>query len=503
MSVCARDECRMRGDSAETAHVCYLVSHGFAARMILQSTLIPELASRGIRTTLLCPDGADGELQSYARDGVLSIQSAAFRLNRLTHGQMTELRRYLREPLEDNAALWSRHLYNRNASKGWIRRRADLFLMLHRLAWGNRPVQACLGAVDRMVHRCGPLRRQLAGLRPDLVVSTYPVSAFESSCLLEAQTLQIPTVGHLLSWDNITCKGRFVAVPEWFVAWGPIMTAELEDHYQVPADRVFECGVPHFDAHLELSDDAVRNRTVAEMGLDPDRPWLFFGMSSPIFAPREIDIVERLAREVQADRFGPDMQLVVRPHPQNVTGYTADQSWLPRLEALRSSRVGLNMPQLVSGQLAWNMQQEDLTVLVSLLGGCSVCLNSGSTLSIDALFHRKPVIVTFFDGDDDLPEWQSARRIRRFPHYEKLLKTGGVIPVLSFEELFESIQACLDDPDATAASRDFALRQECGPTDGQAAGRVADALKTILQQQAAVPAAVSPNGSAGCESAGQ
>jgi len=94
--------------------------------------------------------------------------------------------------------------------------------------------------------------------------------------------------------------------------------------------------------------------------------------------------------------------------------------------------------------------------------------------------HRKPVIVTFFDADEELPWWQSARRIQDFPHYRKLLQTGGITPVRSSAELQANIHRYLDDPAENQTSRDLALEQECGRPDGQASARVAEALCRLL-----------------------
>ncbi|MEZ6035092.1 MAG: hypothetical protein R3C17_18510 [Planctomycetaceae bacterium] len=461
--------------------ICYLVSHGFAARMVLQSSLMHETERRGIQTTVLCPQGVDQDLRRYERPGVLDFESGEFEVSKLTHGQISELQRYFREPITNNPALWSRHLYNRNSAKGWIRWRADLFLLIHRLCYGSKTVSKLVTRLDRRIHRSPAIAEQLRRLQPDLVVSTYPVAAFESTCLLEAQHLGIRTVGHLLSWDNITCKGRFIAPPDDYISWGPIMTEELQEHYQVAREQIFECGVPHFDAHLQLVDRQQLESILVEQGIKPDRPYLFFGMSSPVFAPHEIDIVEHLARQVEAGEYGSDMQLVIRPHPQNVTGFMADMNWLPRLEGLRSERVAVNLPLLAEGRLAWNMEQSDLGILVNLLAGCTVCLNSGSTLSIDALMHQKPVVLTFFDADEELPWWKSARRIAEFPHYRKLLATRGVQPVGSFSEMTQTIHALLATPDRGAADRKHALMRECGSTDGMSAARVADALLEIMR----------------------
>ena len=73
-----------------------------------------------------------------------------------------------------------------------------------------------------------------------------------------------------------------------------------------------------------------KNR-ISNEGKPVSNPYLFFAMSSPYFAPREIDIVEKIATWVEENTW-PGLNFIVRPHPQNVIGYLADLNWLPRLK---------------------------------------------------------------------------------------------------------------------------------------------------------------------------
>lgn len=467
-----------KGKVAKSLASCYLLSHGFSARMVLHSDLPSQLATNEVDLISYFPEAKELAFEQFASH--TKLVQADFTESKWTHTQLTELRRYLREPLRDNAALWSRHLHYVNSPRKALRWRASLMSGVHRVSYPSHVAQSAIRGIDRRLHRSTSVRRQLEEMRPTAVVSTYPVSPFESTVLTEARSLGIPTIGHLLSWDNITCKGRFITVPDYFISWGPIMTSELKEFYGIDDSRVYDCGVPHFDAHLNLVDHDVRKETLQNLNIDPSRPYLFFGMSAPIFAPREIDIVEWLARQVEQDRFGAEMQLVVRPHPQNVTGFTADASWLPRLNAIKSRRVGLNMPKLEqSSTLSWNMATDDLAKLVNLLHGCSVSLNSGSTLSIDALVHGKPVVLTFFDAEEELPWWQSARRIAEFPHYKTLLDTGALARANSFAKLATAIDRYIENPHLHSELRANALKLECGAPDGKASSRVADAIHTI------------------------
>ncbi|MEL6394159.1 MAG: hypothetical protein AAFR97_15555, partial [Bacteroidota bacterium] len=319
----------------------------------------------------------------------------------------------------------------------------------------------------------------LKELRPSLLVATYPVSILEAKMLFSAKKRHIPTLLHLLSWDNITAKGRFPVITDYFIAWGDIMKEELQEYYQVSDQVIDTCGVAHFDQHIRIRDQERDHRAIEHLGLDPQLPYLFFAMSSPRFVPREIDIVEWLAQAVQKNQFSRELQLVVRPHPQNIQTHMAKSSWLKRLDRLSGNRVAVDYPRLhAESNIRWSMQQEDMDHLARLITGCAMCLNSGSTVSIDALMHHKPVIITSFDGDKRLPYWNSARRFIAYTHLDKFIKEGGGSPVFSYQDLVHTINRYLEDPHHDADRRRQALARECYKEDGQATKRICDSLES-------------------------
>jgi len=333
----------------------------------------------------------------------------------------------------------------------------------------------------RRFYRNDEIASTISRISPRLLVSTYPANPLEGVVLAEAGRLGIQTVTQLLSWDNITTKGRFIVRGDKFVSWGPVMTAENKEASGVDDSNIAEVGVPHFETHKNAATPERLAVELTRLGLPPDQPYLFFGMSSPFFAPREIDIIEALAEKINADEFGLNMHLVIRPHPQNLTGDVADQSWIPRLDELKGPRVAINYPGLVDGSLPWMMQEEDLNALGNLLSGAAVTLNSGSTLSIDAMIHDRPVVLTAFDANDELPWWQSASRCIKFTHNAKLIALKGLRVAASFDELWTHVKAYIDNPELDKEEREISLRMECGPNDGQSVSRTADALQGWLQ----------------------
>ncbi len=453
--------------------VCYIVSHGFAARMILHSDVIPQLRALDLSVALVVPDADEPPLQAFARRHGIRLVTAP--PGRRRTGLLPRARSYFLEDIAANPALRAKHERSRDGRAAV----PDLSLWLNRHLVRSHRVASWFGQVERALLADERAARILADLAPGIVVATYPANTLEASFLHEAERAGIPTVGQLLSWDNISCKGRFAVPPGHYVSWGPIMSAELAEHYRVPAERVHECGVAHFDAHVKAPTAAAQAAILARLGLDPARPYALFGMSSPYFAPHEIDIVEWLAGRLRAGAFGADLQLVVRPHPQNMTGHMSDRSWLDRLDALAGPRVAIDRPAMEESKLLWAVKEADLPHLANLLAGCAVCLNSGSTFSIDGIIHDKPVLLTCFDADHQLPWWRSARRALDYPHMAKLVALGGVRPVHDLASLERELQADLRDASRDAEGRRRTRAAEVGTCDGRASERVAAALRAI------------------------
>ncbi len=460
--------------------ICYILSFGFAARTVLHSGLVPALRSRGLSVAAVCPGAGEEGWRTVA--GKLEIELyAAPKLGNWFAREYLEARRYFFENVRQNPALWARHLRNtERAAPPRGRLQCQSLLALNRVLMRARPLRQTLATVEASFLRSRAVRRLLRHLNPRLVVCTYPINALEATCLAEAKRLGIATVVQLLSWDNVTSKGRFPILPDYWLSWGPIMTSELKDCYGAGAGRVFETGVAHFDAHVNALEPLLQRRLLQDMGLEAGQPYLLFGMSSPYFAPYEIGIVEELARAVRANKFGAAVNLVVRPHPQNVTGNLADETWLPRLRALAGPRVGIAWPAVRESEMNWALDESDLPVLVNLLAGCAINLNSGSTFTIDGICHGKPVILTLFDAGHEVPWHRSARRGADFLHLRKLVNLGGFCVADSFQSLFRLVNEGLANPGSGRPAREAALRAECGRVDGISCQRIASRLASLV-----------------------
>ena len=468
--------------------ICYVISHGFAARMLLQTGLILQLTEAGKRVAIVTPDADDENLQALRDNPLISIHNPNIKLS-IWDDDYSFKRMYYLEDLKSNPVFWEKHLYSILYSKSkhpWKRIRPFYYFIIHWLIRYFPSIRTRFQQTESkhlVDQRASDLVKEID---PEVLVSTYPINFLEAKFLYAAKTAGVNTVIHLLSWDNITSKGIFPVIPDQFIAWGKVMQQELGEYYGVEPSEVHVCGVPHFDHHIAVKENPAYRPLLENLGLNTDLPYIFVAMSSPRFAPHEIDIVEWLAAAIEQNEFGKQLQLVVRPHPQNVQGSLSDRKWIKRLDRLQSARVAIDYPQLVKSNVRWSMKKSDMDHLSNLLVGCSVCINSGSTVSIDALMMDKPVILSSFDGDHQLYYWKSARRLVDYPHQKKFVALGGASVVHSYDELKTMLLKYLADSNYRIKERNHALNMECHMNDGQSTGRVVEAMLKILEKKKVV-----------------
>jgi hypothetical protein len=443
--------------------------------MVIRSGVARRLVAHGIDVAVISPNADEPYFQRECHGESLALHDARWAGGRVANWFRAN-RPYLLDDVMNNVALRVLHerRFARHPVSGLIMasvnrtlRRSTLFRKLSR-------------TVEHRMNRAKPIRALLTALRPDLLVLPNPFGSAEALYLIHAKELGIPTACQMLSWDNITSKGTPVDMPDYFISWGPIMTQEIVDWYRFPREKVYECGVSHFDVYHRTDEFTPRPTLLAELGLPIEDPYILYGMGPEYACPNEVDILEELVKRVTKDAFVRPCSLVIRPHPQTIRGrYAQDPQQLERLRRLTGPRVALDVPPVLSDELAWDLPKSDMFRLASLLHGSAMCLNANSTLSLDACMVDRPVIDVAFDGWEELPYRRSARRGLDYIHMAKLLALGGIRVARCFDDLESHINAYLNNPALDQAGRARSVSQECGMQDGRAAERIADVLARL------------------------
>ena len=194
--------------------------------------------------------------------------------------------------------------------------------MVHTHPWMQRHARA-LGRLLATAEAAIPPERYFEGFikyhEPDLVLVTPLVDfgSYQTDYVKASHRLGIPVAFLPFSWDNLTNRGLIRVQPDRVFAWNEIQKREAVDLHGVSEDRVIVTGAARFDEFFDLRASTTREEFCAAVGLDPARPLLLYGCSSPFVAPREVEFVRRWIDEIRqsTDPALAGASVLVRPHP--------------------------------------------------------------------------------------------------------------------------------------------------------------------------------------------
>ena len=154
---------------------------------------------------------------------------------------------------------------------------------------------------------------------PDIVVGSPGVfaSTLDLEFLKAAQSLQIPTVIAVASWDNLTTKGTFHLSPDHVIVWNQPLLEEAVRLHNIPKEKVIITGAPSFDSWFDMNPVSDRNSFCQQVGIDSHKPYIvYLGSSRPI-AGDESQFVCEFVSELMENEQTKDITVLVRPHPTN------------------------------------------------------------------------------------------------------------------------------------------------------------------------------------------
>jgi hypothetical protein len=446
-----------------------VVPHGFTARILLRSTLLPELLERCQRVGVFAPRSAIPHL----RADLPGDRCAFYPLN--------DRERYL-----DMAASFGRLFFadwkltptrEIREQEEWAKNpwRRALWPAHQRFGRSERLRRAWYEAENRLLP--DPYHdRQFRHLRPDVVVTaTAGVVVSDIRMIRRARAMGVPSVTFTQGWDNLTSKTIVGARPDELIVWNERMLEEAVELHGFEADRITVAGPPHFDPYFRRTGWTDRVAFLRKLGLDPEKRIVLYATSPRRYFTDSIAVTDLLIKANEAGRFGPDVQLVIRLHPQVIQGQDADD--LGAWERFRG-RVYLDMPRGATG-LAADYTPEGTAHIAQLLDASAVTINVASSISIDAAIFDTPVINLRFDAEPGRPYLKSVRRQYDTDHYKQVLKTWAVRLADSPEQLIDEVRRYLNNPSLESVERANLVRELCYRTDGQAGVRVAEAIARI------------------------
>jgi len=328
-------------------------------------------------------------------------------------------------------------------------------------------------------------RQRLQEVGTKLVAGFSPEGNREMALIEAARTLGLPTVLMIRSRDNLSAKIPHLPEADAYFVWSDITRSFFLHMYpEVNPDHVIVTGSPQFDRHLDPAYRLKREAFFSLMGLDPNRPLIVYTMATPGLDDHEIEIAQHLADAAHAGRFSGRAQLLVRGHPRMFGSnikllhqeYPEARSYpQPTKAAYRSPEHEAQVVQLIL---------EDEPVHLATLAYQDVQVNVCGTMTIDSAILDKPTVNVCYDLVEGLPPGLSVRRYYKRSDVRQMMSYGASRLARDPDECIRLINLYLEDPTLDAEGRKRAREQDCGPLDGQAGKRIADAIGQLAGQEA-------------------
>lgn len=467
---------------ARAPTVVILCPTAWGIRNVVLSGMLDSMGE-GMRVHLLTTARADNAVSEHwkgaGQEEMLCVPDAQHRAHDL-------LRVVLQASFASRHGLTTYGIFNRWRRRGQqpLRRLWNATVQGLAALGANDPLFRWQVAADRRLARTrrnlAPIVAQLSALAPDLVVSTSCVVRDEAAYLLAAEELGIPTLGCILSFDNLTSKG-ILPVFDHYAVWSARMGAEVLRLYpDRDPRRIHVTGTPQFDVHRREDLRWSRATTLERLGLRPADRYLVYAANCATYTPTEPELVRAFLARCERHPVLGDHRLVVRPHPGDDPA-----RWRPLAES--DPRLVLSWPRSADGRFS---SEEAQARLVSTLAHADVCLNMASTTSLDAAVLDTPVVcVAFALGKGGLEDWLAAACYRT-THYAPIAASGGVRIATSLDALVAETAFSVRFPAGDRAARARLVDDVCGPTDGRAAARIAALIGRLVGADSA-PAASS------------
>lgn len=329
-------------------------------------------------------------------------------------------------------------------------------------------------------------------LRPDLVIGTRVLTLtagrgpaaepyLDRWLIISAAKHKLPTMVLVPSWDNLTSKGFFPALPERVAVWNETMRREAIEVHDLPPEAVRATGAPQHDVYAG-APYAARSEFCATLGFGPDKPYLVYATQTEGTVPDEPRLALEIARAARR-RFGDSLQVLVRVHQMDRAERYRELRELPgvAVDAAGSGRLGEYRDR--------DFDRAASERLADTLCHAAVAASTASSISIDAAAVGTPVVGVRFDMDGERPYERSVRRYFDFTHQANLVRSGGLRLVSDISQLMDAVAHYVKDPSSDADARRKMVEEQAFRLDGRAGRRVADAILEALADMGPCPPA--------------
>lgn len=460
--------------------VALFISDGVGIRNFVLGGFLKELAQRGSGEIFhILPDHL---VQQYAAQSPAGIEWRPM----LDYNQ-SRLIFLLQSSLAYAHMYWantgSMQRATNKPARGSLKRR--IFVHSSRLLGRMGADPARIKMIDS-VHFAMASRLQEVEAYKQLFRKTRPSVLFSASqrphtlvpAVLAAKALGIPTATFIVSWDNLSSKGRIVAPFEHYFVWSNYMRDEMLRYYpHVQPENIHVVGTPQFDSYADPALLWTREEFFSKFAGDPSRPLICFSGGDAGTCPEDPDHVRILMEFVRSGKIHGRPQVIVRPAPVD--------------DCQRYETVRREFPELIFAKPDWIHTRPgdwtrciptagDVQFLANLTHHSDLNVNLGSTMTLDFGLHDKPVVNVAFDvADPPLFGMPVYDYYYNYEHFRPVVELGASRIARRQCEFADHVNACLDDPGLDREGRKKLVNLHVTIPPGQSSRVVLETLQRL------------------------
>lgn len=306
--------------------------------------------------------------------------------------------------------------------------------------------------------------------KPDLLLTCTPgFSPVESEAIIVSRKNGIKTAAINSSWDNFTSNAVQFRHTDYLICWNEVMKSEAIKIHGYAEDRVFISGIYRFDHHFShIAKNVSREEFLRQKGLNPKLKTIFLSTVPPNTYPPQYKVWRETLKISRNNQLVEPVNMFIRLHPNDLIERYQEFDGLPNVHIEWPGKL---KPITSSGSHKIEMDSEDLDNLRNSLKHTDININFRSSLSLEATIYNKPIINIALEG--------YANRYN-VDWYIPILKSGGVRLVKTAEELKQTINNYLKNPELDSLGRKKIFEDYIGFTDGLSYKRSVEIINQLL-----------------------
>lgn len=336
----------------------------------------------------------------------------------------------------------------------------------------KRLVQKMLRSLERMIPVAPEIKLHLQCLKPDLVIAMPLISgdSREGEYVQAASALRIPAIFSMFSWDNLSTKGTFHCKPDFYIVWNEPLAQELITMHGIAPGKIHITGAPRFDRLGHGGGDYIlpHEEFCRIARVDPNKKFILYVASTFILDSQyrksagEEQLILRIADVLQKSRETADLQILVRPHPQNA-------GIIPPLQNANQSNLSVYPPV---GELPDT--EEKRRIFYNSIFHSVAVVGVNTTAFLETSVIDRPCITV-------VEEIASATH--QLPHFHHLTDAEFLETAHQVEELTKILGRILQGVDANAEQRRNFVSNFIRPAGQSAVNAYADLVESLVNKK--------------------